>query len=267
MTATLENTNSSPNPRRTMDSYITDKNQQKDMEQVLTARHALAHESTAKIDPHTMDGNSRIEHNALQAAGSGWQGEITTPTQSYITGIGNKNLWTLIRRFNKQIFHVKRTDERSLSNLDMNIAAGENITAEKLQAHAERLYMTVVINLVSFYKHMVRLRSWREQRTVIFFGVYLIAWLVDLLAPILLIFLIILIVYPRARGTCFPPAPQSLIDSRTGAVKKPIAGVLASDSVTGAPEENEGEAIEQEASNFIYSISTVSFHSSFINMP
>lgn len=229
------------------------------MEDVPTASHALAHESIARIDPQTKDRNSRIEHNTLQAAGSGWQGEITTPTQSYITGIGSKDLWTLIRRFNKQIFHVKRIDKRSLSNLDMNIAAGENITAEKLQAHAERLYMTVVINFLSFYKHMVRLRSWREQRTFIFFGVYLIAWLVDLLAPTVLIFLMILIVYPRARDTCFPPAPASLTSSRTGAVKKPIAGVLASDSVTGAPEENEGEAIEQEAYNFIYSISTVSF--------
>lgn len=67
-----------------------------------------------------------------------------------------------------------------------------------------------------------------------------------------------LIVCPPARDIFFPPAPASLISSRTGAVKKPIAGVLASESVTGAPEENSGEAIEQEAHSFIYSINTVS---------
>jgi hypothetical protein len=252
----------------TMDSSITDKDKQRVMDDELTASHALAQESVANIDPQLRDEDSHIEHNTLQAATSGWQGETTIPIQSY-AGIRNGDFWSLIRRFNKQIFHVKRIDQRPLSNLDMNIAAGEDITAEKLQAHAERFYMTVVISLVAFYKHVVLLRSWREKRTFYFFGTYSIAWLVDLLAPTLVLFLIVLIVFPPARDICFPPAPASLISSRTGAVKKPMAGVLASESVTGAPEENSGEAIEQEAHSFIYSISTVSFIDvpTFIDMP
>jgi hypothetical protein len=251
-----------------MDSSITDKNKQTVMDKAPTDSHALAQESVANIDPQLKDEDRYIERNTLQAATSGWNSETATPIQLY-AGIRNGDLWTLIRRFNKQIFHVKRIDKQPLSNLDMNIAAGEDITAEKLQAHAERFYMTVVVSLVALYKHMALLRSWRDNRTFYFFGTYSIAWLVDLLAPTLILFLIVLIVCPPARDICFPPAPASLISSRTGAVKKPIAGVLASESVTGAPEENSGEAIEQEAHSFIYSISTVSFITvpTSINMP
>ncbi|KAL7911434.1 hypothetical protein GGI35DRAFT_292225 [Trichoderma velutinum] len=241
-----------------MDFGITDKYEQIVMDKAPTASHALAQESVAKIDPQLKDGDSHTEYSTLPAATSGWQSETTTTIQSH-AGIRNGDLWTLIRRFNKQIFYVKKIDKRPLSNLDMNIAAGEDITAEKLQAQAERFYMTVVISVVAFYKHIALLRSWRDKRTFYFFGTYSVTWMIDLLAPTLILFLIVLIVCPPARDICFPPAPASLIDSRTGAVKKPIAGVLASESLTGAPEENTGEAIEQEAHSFIYSISTVSF--------
>jgi hypothetical protein len=233
------------------------------MDKAPTESHALAQESVDNIALQLKDGDRYIEHNTLQAATSGWNSETAIPIQLY-TGIPNGDFWTLIRRFNKQISHVKRINKQPLSNLDMNIAAGEDITAMKLQAHAERFYMTVVTSLVALYKHIALLRSWRDNRTFYFFGTYSIAWLVDLLPPTLILFLIVLIVCPPVREICFPPAPASLISSRTGAVKKPIAGVLASESVTGAPEENSGEAIEQEAHSFIYSISTVSF---FISAP
>lgn len=151
-----------------MDSSITDKNKQIVMDKAPTASHALAQESVANIDRQIKDGDRHIEHNTLQAATSGWHSETTTPIQSY-AGIRNGDLWTLIRRFNKQILHVKRIDKRPLSNLDMNIAAGEDITAEKMQSHAERFYMTVVISLVALYKHIALLRSWRDKRTFYFF--------------------------------------------------------------------------------------------------
>lgn len=55
----------------------------------------------------------------------------------------------------------------------------------------------------------------------------------------------------RARNILFPSAPRALVSSRTGGVEKPRAGVLGSlDSLTGAPEKQKGEAIEEEASNF-----------------
>merc|ERR1719160_202469 len=68
----------------------------------------------------------------------------------------------------------------------------------------------------------------------------------------------VLIVYPPSRSYCFPPAPPSLIDSNTGGLQKPPAGVLGSDdTMTGAPEKHEGEAVEQEAHSFVTSISTL----------
>ena len=76
--------------------------------------------------------------------------------------------------------------------------------------------------------------------------------------PTIFCFLITLVVYPPCRTWLFPPAPIALVDSNTGGVQKPKAGVLGShDSVTGAPEKMKGEAAEQEASNLITSAATV----------
>lgn len=70
--------------------------------------------------------------------------------------------------------------------------------------------------------------------------------------------MITLIVYPPSREALFPPAPLALVDSRSGGVQKPKAGVLGShDSATGAPENHKGEAVEQEASNFFNGITSV----------
>lgn len=56
----------------------------------------------------------------------------------------------------------------------------------------------------------------------------------------------------------FPPAPLAIVNSDTGGVQKPKAGVLGShDSVTGAPERVKGEASEQEARNLMNSIGSL----------
>lgn len=60
----------------------------------------------------------------------------------------------------------------------------------------------------------------------------------------------------------FPPAPIALVDSKSGGVQKPKAGVLGSvDSATGAPENHKGEAVEQEANNFVTGIAAVALSS------
>lgn len=70
--------------------------------------------------------------------------------------------------------------------------------------------------------------------------------------PSILLALVVLIVYPPSRKVLFPPAPIALVDTETGGVQKPKAGVLGShDSLTGAPERYRGEAVEQEASNLV----------------
>lgn len=73
------------------------------------------------------------------------------------------------------------------------------------------------------------------------------------------------------RQKCLLPASAalshrpSLIDPKTGGVQEPLAGELASNSITGAPERHAGEAVEQEAHNFMMSIGKVSLLASCRN--
>jgi hypothetical protein len=60
----------------------------------------------------------------------------------------------------------------------------------------------------------------------------------------------------------FPPAPLALVNSKTGGVQSPSAGVLGShDSATGAPENHRGEAVEAEAQNFVAGFATIAMSS------
>lgn len=224
-----------------------------------TASHALAEESTAHTDVDEV-GTSQVPHDEVEVNDLGWNEDASQVPRPMVGGLENEELWTLIRRFDKQIFRVKAIHETPLANLDMNIADEEEFSPEKLRAQLERMYMTVVISLVSFWKHIARLRSWNEwERTSYFLAVYSVAWFLDLLIPTIIGFLIVLILYPPARDACFPPMPPSIVDSKTGKAQKPAAGVVASqDTVTGAPEKHKGEGVEQEAHSFVNSISTVS---------
>jgi hypothetical protein len=78
------------------------------------------------------------------------------------------------------------------------------------------------------------------------------------LTPLFLATLITLIVYPPSRPLFFPPIPLALVSAKSGSLQKPKAGQLGSNtSLTGAPEKFQGEAVEQEASNFVSSIADI----------
>ena len=142
----------------------------------------------------------------------------------------------------------------------MNIAETEEFNPEKLRARLEALYISLAMTVFGVWKHIARLRSWREtRRTSILLAAYITASIFDRIVPALLASLMIMILLPAARKLAFPPAPASLIDGKTGGVQKPMAGVLASlDSMTGAPEKHPGEAVEQEAHSFVNSVCIVS---------
>jgi hypothetical protein len=161
------------------------------------------------------------------------------------------------------MYHVKALPEPPLGGLDLNIADEEEFSPDKLRANIERLFMTVIVGVVGLGKHIARLRSWREQnRTIAFMVVYFVAWALDFLVPTIIAFVMVLIVYPPSRTYSFPPAPLALISGKTGGVQKPAAGVLGSDdSLTGAPEKHQGEAVEQEASNFVNSFTSIAISS------
>lgn len=222
-----------------------------------TDSHALANQTAVNADRF---GVSRRNSNYKEVLDLGWNEEDKTRLQPIVQGIENEELWALLRRFNKQAFKVRTVEQPPLANLDMNIADEEEFSPEKLRAHLERCYVSVVVPVCAAWNHVVRLRSWNERdRTLSFLAVYLCAWLLDLLVPTTVLFFIILILAPRARKVAFPTAPISLIDSGTGNLQTPAAGVAATDdTLTGAPEKVQGEAVEQEAHHFVNTLGSVS---------
>ncbi|KAL2192559.1 hypothetical protein P885DRAFT_47399 [Corynascus similis CBS 632.67] len=221
-----------------------------------TFSHTLATE--------TQDGHGTTQLNSdSDVVDLGWNEKKENITEPLVGGMSNEELWLLIRRFNKQIYDVKATSYSPPGGLDLNIADDEEFSPDKLRANIERLYMTVGVGMLAAVKHIARLRSWNERkRTACFAGAYFIAWAFDFLMPLLSVALLALVGFPRAREVLFPPAPVALVDSKTGGLQKPKAGVLGShDSATGAPENHKGEAVEQEASNFVSGIASVAVSS------
>ena len=62
------------------------------------------------------------------------------------------------------MYHVKAMATAPPGGLDLNIADEDEFSPDKLRANIERLYMTVIVGLIGFGKHIARLRSWREPR-------------------------------------------------------------------------------------------------------
>ncbi|OJD39935.1 uncharacterized protein BKCO1_2000319 [Diplodia corticola] len=207
-------------------------------------------------------GAAQRAHDA-EVVNLGWHEPKQEIVEPLVGGMDNDELWLLVRRFNKQIYHVKQYDRPVPGNLDLNIAEEEEFSPDKLRANVERLYMTVIIGMLGAGKQVARLRSWREtRRTAWFCTAYFVAWIFDCLVPLFAATIVTLIAYPPSRDFLFPPAPIALVDSKTGGVQKPKAGVLGShDSATGAPENHKGEAVEQEASNFVNGLASVTLSS------
>lgn len=84
------------------------------------------------------------------------------------------------------------------------------------------------------------------------------AWFYNALLPCFLSTLVVLIIEPKSRKLLFPPAPLAMISARTGNLQKPKAGTLGSDdSLSGAQEKHQGEAVEQEARHFVSGFATI----------
>ncbi|TKA32009.1 hypothetical protein B0A50_01255 [Salinomyces thailandicus] len=228
--------------------------------------HALTEEPTAShalaVADHDDKGHAQTSHEA-EVKDLGWNEPNDKIPSPLVGGMPNEDLWVLVRRFNKQMYHVKEYPHPVPGDLDLNLADEEEFSPDKLRANFERLYMTVGIGMMGAIKQIARLRSWREtRRTAAFCTAYSIAWLLDIIMPLISLTLVVLIVWPPSRAILFPPAPIALVSASTGGVQKPKAGVLGStDSATGAAENHKGEAVEAEASNFVNSVASVALSS------
>jgi hypothetical protein len=73
--------------------------------------------------------------------------------------------------------------------------------------------------------------------------------------PLMIGTLIAVVSSKEARDSLFPPAPLALVNIGTGGIQKPPSGQLGtSNTLTGAPEKQDGEAAEEEAANFVDNI-------------
>ncbi|KAG9240270.1 hypothetical protein BJ878DRAFT_304250 [Calycina marina] len=183
----------------------------------------------------------------------GWHKPTANIPDPLIGEIPNGQLWALIRRFNKDVFDVRSVPASIARGLDLNEAWADDHATDKMTMHLERAYIAIFLNLASFGKQVARVRSWKERRRTLTFCIaYFAAWLFDMLMPLTFGLLVVVASSPQARDVLFPPAPRSLVSINTGRLQNPPAGQLGTtDSLTGAPEKQVGEAVEEEAANFI----------------
>ncbi|KAL4894858.1 hypothetical protein BDV59DRAFT_164965 [Aspergillus ambiguus] len=201
--------------------------------------------------------NSSSNGKALDIS---WKSSSRTVDEDIVSGLSNEDVWMLIRRFNKQIYYVKAISDAPSGELDLNRAEDEQFPPEKLRMTLERFYMSVLVGLSSFFKHIARLRSWKEPlRTFVFCAAYFVAWFQDLLIPAIMSFLGALILCPSARTLLFPCSPPAI--SEPEGMAKSANNLTSQDSITGAPERYKGEAVEQEASNLVNSVANVAMES------
>lgn len=122
-----------------------------------TESHALAfrtHEEPGAVELNSTEG---------EVKDLGWF-EDPQHVPTLVGGLKNEELWMLLRRFNKQMYHVKAMTAPPPGGLDLNIADEDEFSPDKLRSNVERLYMTVILGLMGMANHVARLRSWREPR-------------------------------------------------------------------------------------------------------
>ncbi|RGP81495.1 hypothetical protein FLONG3_364 [Fusarium longipes] len=174
--------------------------------------------------------NTAVE--SLEITDVGWHTDRICPQDYALDGVKNEDAWLLIRRFNKLVFHLKHNPNHPEDEMDLEVAEEEQFSPNKLRAQLERLYMEAT---------------------------YFTAWYINFLMPTFLAVLLATLLSPKVRNTLFPPCPPSLVHYQGGHLIKPPAGVLGTtDTVTGAPENLKGEALEREASNFATGIIALS---------
>lgn len=122
-----------------------------------TESHALAlniHEEPGAVERNSTTG---------EVKDLGWF-EHPQHVPTLVGGLKNEELWMYLRRFNKQMYHVKAMTAYPPGGLDLNIADEDEFSPDKLRSNVERFYMDVILGSMGIANHIARLRSWREPR-------------------------------------------------------------------------------------------------------
>lgn len=152
-------------PIPTTTQPVTDPNQHekaKTLAEEPTLSHALA------MEDQEDKGAAQIPHDH-EVVNLGWNEPKEDIDEPLVGGLKNEDFWLLVRRFNKQVYHIREVPDTVPGDLDLNISDNEEFSPDKLRANVERLYMTVIIGILAGVKHVVRLRSWREARRTSYF--------------------------------------------------------------------------------------------------
>ncbi|KAI0757944.1 hypothetical protein C8Q74DRAFT_1373017 [Fomes fomentarius] len=182
----------------------------------------------------------------------------------------------------QQVQHLRAVPPPPPVFLDLEVAEDEQVSPDKLRANLERLYMTVVHRFPLSVLHVFTssspdrrcgrfcqaynlfallertsphcqvpsrccpsfpLRSMVGNATSI--QVYFVTWYLSVLLATIVAMTLALIFFPSSRRAMLPPAWH---------LWKPRAGTPGTlDSLSGAPEAHQGEAVEQEASESVAS--------------
>ncbi|EKD20123.1 hypothetical protein MBM_02075 [Drepanopeziza brunnea f. sp. 'multigermtubi' MB_m1] len=216
--------------------------------------HDMAHDSTISGAIQSQD---RHGQSQLATRDIGWHSPTADIPDPLIEGISNGKLFSIIRRFNKDVFAVSSVPPSiTQGRLDLEESWSDEYASDKITLNLQRLYLNTVLELASFGKQVSRLRSWKETpRTSVFCAMYSVAWYFDLLTPLMLGTLMLVITSKESRDLLFPPAPRALVNMSTGGLQQPASGQLGTlDSLTGASEKQQGEAVEEEAANFVHNV-------------
>jgi hypothetical protein len=84
-----------------------------------------------------------------------------------IEGLDNDELWKILRRFDKQMYHVKaipgqKRGPHPEEEMDLVNASDEEFSPDRLRSNMERLYINFIVGSAAFVKHIARLRAWTE---------------------------------------------------------------------------------------------------------
>lgn len=107
-------------------------------------------------------GASPARITGREVTDTGWD---TNPKEvdHLVEGISNEEIWMLVRRLNKMVFHIKHASRVSPDGLDLAVAPDMEFSPNKFRSQLERFYMGVIVGTLAFVKHVSRLRSWNEK--------------------------------------------------------------------------------------------------------